>query len=385
MTKPHNHLKGHMLSKTLSNIWNNIQCNLFPYLEGNLGYLSPEYKRLVAILEIIQIENFFACTRFNNGRPLKDRRLIARAYIAKIVFKVTYTKQFIKILQADQQLKTICGWDRFARIPSESVFSRAFKEFADSALPEKVHKALISKTHQDHIVGHVIKDSTAIAAREKFLKKEGSRKERKKKLNAKYSKEKKNGTSRKQQQLKQDLTSMLNELPKECDIGSKKAGQGYVKPWKGYKFHLAVDDNCIPLAAILTSASLNDSEVAIPLAEKAKYVHNFYDLMDSAYDAPEIKEHSQSLGHIPIIDEHSRSKKQKAEKCAEKARKHLLNFTTAEDKRYKLRFPKERCNALIKEYYGGGNIQYKGHAKVFCHLMFGVLTLTATTLLSSLI
>lgn len=374
-----------MFSTKLSNIWDNIQCNLFPYLERSMGSLSPEYKHLAAILEMVRIEEFLPCTRFNFGRPVKNRCFIARAYIAKIVLKITYTKQLIKLLQVDNQLKVICGWDYYAKIPSESVFSRAFQEFAESSLPEKVHAALISNAYQDKIVGHITKDSMPIVARENFLRKEGSRKERNKQLNAKYIREKKEGTSRKQMQLKQDLSISLSELPKKCDIGSKKGTTNYIKAWKGYKLHLAVEDHCVPLSAILTSASLNDSEAAIPLAEKTKGIRNFYDLMDSAYDTSEIKEHSLSLGHIPIIDQHSRSKTQKAEKNMEKTRKRILKFTTAEDKRYKTRFSKERCNALLKEYYGGGNVQYKGHPKIFCHLMFGILTLTATTLLSCII
>ncbi len=103
--------------------------------------------------------------------------------------------------------------------------------------------------------------------------------------------------------------------------------------------------------------------------------------MDSAYDEIEIIEHSYRLGHVPIIDSHSRSKIQKEEKKAERDRKKILGFTTAEEKRYKERMPKERFNALFKDYYGGRNIQYRGHAKVSCHIMFGVLALTATILL----
>jgi len=372
-----------MFFKSLSLVWNNIQYNLFPLLTKEIGPLSSEYKRLAAILELIRIEDFIPCSRFNFGRPLKDRRFIARAFVAKIFLKFLYTKHFVKQIAKDDQLKAICGWDRYAKIPSEAVFSRAFAAFANTSLPETVHKALITRAYDGLTVGHVTRDSTPIHAREKFLKKEGSRQERKKKLNIKYRKEKKEGTSRKQMQLKQDLITSLKELPKACDIGSKKGSQGYITAWKGYKLHLAVDDHCVPLAAILTSASLNDSEAAIPLGEKAKHVKNFYDLMDSAYDEPDIKTHSISLGHVPIIDEHARSKKQKTLKKAEKGRKRHLNFTTAEDRRYRLRFSKERSNAMLKEYYGCKNIQVKGHTKVFCHIMFGVLALAATTIINS--
>jgi hypothetical protein len=375
--------KGQMFFSNLSRVWNNIQCNLFPLLTTTIGPLSPEYEHLAAIFELIRVEDFIPHERFTFGRPLKDRRFIARAFIAKIFLRFHYTKHFLKHLINDEQLKAICGWDRFAKIPSASVFSRAFAVFATSNLPEVVHKALITRAYEGVVVGHVTRDSTPIHAREKFLKKEGTRQERKKKLNIKYRKEKKEGTSRKQMQLKQDLSISLNELPKACDIGSKKGSQGHITAWKGYKLHLAVDDLCVPLAAILTSASLNDSEAAIPLGEKAKGVTNLYDLMDSAYDDPEIKEHSISLGHVPLIDEHSRSKKQKDLKKAEKDRRYLLNFTTAEDRRYRLRFSKERSNALLKEYYGCKNIQVKGYKKVFCHVMFGVLALTASTIINS--
>ena len=46
---------------------------------------------------------------------------------------------------------------------------------------------------------------------------------------------------------------------------------------------------------------------APPLATMtARRVTNLYDLMDSAFDVPEIKDHSRSLGHVPIIDHKTR-------------------------------------------------------------------------------
>jgi hypothetical protein len=165
----------------------------------------------------------------------------------------------------------------------------------------------------------------------------------------------------------------------------KKSAEGYTTTWKGFKMHSAVDDHCIPLAVIITSASLNDCEVAIPLNAKTNQViSNFYDLMDAAYDHPEIKEHSVALNHIPIIDKCPQNKEQKLQKKAEKERKGLLNFETAEDKRYKERFSKERFHALYKDYNGGRTIFYRGHEKVTCHVMFGVLALSASIIISLL-
>lgn len=152
--------------------------------------------------------------------------------------------------------------------------------------------------------------------------------------------------------------------------------------WIGYKFHTAVDDNCIPIAVILTSASLNDCEAAIPLSKKAsRLTTNLYDLMDAAYDMPEIKENSIALGHVPIIDKKSKNAEEKAEREMEIKRRKAVNFTPADRKRYKERFPKERSNALIKDSYGGRNFLYRGGLKISCHLMFGILSMSAMMIL----
>ena len=163
----------------LSNFWANVQCTLFPDLERYTGELSSDHKKLVSILELVRIEDFIASTRFNDGRPPKDRCAIARAFIAKIVFKITYTKQLVKQLKVDKQLRIICGWDACQEIPSESKFSRAFKEFSRSSLPEKVHQALIKEVYKNQLVGHVVKDSTPIEVREKHLKKDSVKNRRK--------------------------------------------------------------------------------------------------------------------------------------------------------------------------------------------------------------
>jgi hypothetical protein len=366
----------------LSKFLSNVHQTLFPQLERDLGELSSDHKTLIAILELVRVEEFIVSTRFNDGRPRKDRAAIARAYIAKIIFKLPHTKQLIKLLKTDKHLRLLCGFDTYQSIPSESKFSRAFKEFAKNSLPEKVHKALIEGVYKDRVIGHVVKDSTPIEAREKHLKKD-SAKNRLKAKAAKYKDKKLGKLNRRQKQLKEkSLDKMIQELPNQCDKGMKKSAQGYTMIWKGYKLHVAVGDNCIPLAAIVTSASLNDCEVAIPLAVKTnRLVTSLYDLMDAAYDHPEIMEHSFSLGHVPIIDSCPHSSAQKVNKEAEKDRKKLLNFETAEDRRYKARFPSERFNALFKDYYGGRSIFYRGHEKVSCHIMFGILAVSAMTII----
>ena len=62
------------------------------------------------------------------------------------------------------------------------------------------------------------------------------------------------------------LPEMLADLPYACDIGVKRDAKGYQTSWSGYKLHIDAADGAIPVSCLLTSASLHDSQVAIPLA-----------------------------------------------------------------------------------------------------------------------
>ena len=363
-------------------MWSNVQYTLFPQLEKDLGPLSAKHKKLISVLELVRIEEYLPCTEYTLGRPPKDRPFIARAYIAKIVFNFPHTKQLIEYLKKDTQLKCICGWHSMSKLPSEAKFSRAFNEFSQTALPDCAHQALIKNIYKDRIIEHVVRDSTPIESREKPLKKE-SVKTRKKAKGIRQNKQRLGEpTSRQKQLMEKDLNKMIRDLPRQCDKGMKKSAQGYTMIWKGYKLHAAIDDHCIPLAAILTSASTNDCEVAIPLGAKSNLVAaNLYDLMDAAYDHPEILQHSAALGHVPIVDKCPKNKIEKIEKETEKQRKKLLKIETVEDRRYKGRLPKERFNATYKDYYGGRSIFYRGYQKVACHIMFGVLVFAASSII----
>src|SRR5207237_1808047 len=109
--------------------------------------------------------------------------------------------------------------------------------------------------------------------------------------------------TRLERQQKMTLEEMLNDLPRVCDSGTKLNSRGYPVYWVGYKLHLDVADGQIPISCILTSASVHDSQVALPLATMTgQRVTNLYDLMDAAYDTQIIREHSRSLGHQALID-----------------------------------------------------------------------------------
>ena len=140
-------------------------------------------------------------------------------------------------------------------------------------------------------------------------------------------------------------------------------------------------DGDIPISCLLTSASLHDSQVAIPLATiTASRVTNCYDLMDSAYDAPEIAAQSRALGHVPIIDANPRRGGKAAAQAEELARERV-GHQPAETVRYNQRSAAERVNSSLKDNCGAAFVRVQGHAKVFCHLMFGVVVLAVEQLL----
>jgi len=88
-----------------------------------------------------------------------------------MVYDMASTRILLDRLETDPTVRRLCGWERKEEEPGESTFSRAFAEFAESRLPERVHQALIEQHFGDQIAGHISRDSTAIAAREKPEKK----------------------------------------------------------------------------------------------------------------------------------------------------------------------------------------------------------------------
>jgi hypothetical protein len=375
------------VSGSLNQFLRIMQGVLFPSLQEQLGPLSDKHRQLVAVLSMIQLETMVSNWSGGVGRPAKHRRAIARAFVAKAVFNLNATRQLLDRLSVDVSLRRLCGWESRGEIPHESQLSRAFAEFAASELPQRLHEALIKATQQERLIGHISRDSTEIEGREKPLRtpvaaapvKPIRKRGRPKKGEQPPPPE----PTRLERQAAMTLEQMLDDLPRPCNVGSKKNSMGYRETWVGYKLHLDVADGQIPISCLLTSASLHDSQAAIPLARlTARRVTNLYDLMDSAYDAQSLHEQIRGLGHIPIIDAHPRrDQTQKAELQAEEKRRKLLNYSFAEDVRSRERTTVERVNARLKDEFGGRMIRVRGNAKVMCHLMFGIVALASDQIL----
>lgn len=394
-----------------------LQQELFPILEQTCGEMDATTKRLVAILEMVELGRYIPSGDGRVGRPARDRQAMGRAFVAKAVLGMSLTRQLIQRLKSDAQLRRLCGWSKASQVPSESKFSRVFSEFAEMQLPQFVHEVLVKETQKERLIGHISRDSTAIEARERYPEdtapgispaKQKADQERMaarqlplpgdtdvtkparnkpgpkgphgahKRYKGGKRKYQPNPKSRLHGQRRMKLTEMLKELPTHCSLGVKTSNDGHKKYWRGYKLHLDVADGQIPISAIVTAAALHDSQVAIPLATMtAQRVTNLYDVMDAGYDAVEIIEHSRSLGHVPIVKAVRRLGKRDGKNQLQPTR----IFSPAEEERFRERTTVERVNARLKDEFGIRDIRVRGHRKIAAQLMFAVLALTADQIL----
>ena len=373
------------LREMLSDYWYAFQQELFPRLESELGPMGERYELFVAVLELVRVEALLPYFRGQVGRPEEDRAALARAFIAKAVFDIPTTRGLIERLEVDGRLCRLCGWSGAGRLPSEATFSRAFSEFAESRLANRLHETLIARTMDGHLIEHISRDATAIEAREKAAAKPKAAKpkRRRKRGRPRKGEARAKEPSRLERQLTMSLPQMLADLPRACDVGSKRNAKGHTTSWIGYKLHVDTADGGIPISCIMTSASTHDSQVAIPLGTlTAGRVENLYDLMDAAYDSIEIWAHSILLGHKPIIDVNPRRsvEMQEALKQEKKARR-TLGLVFPEERRYVVRSGSERINGRLKDEFGGRHVRVRGYDKVLAHLMFGMTVLTASQLM----
>ena len=230
--------------------WNAIQHELIPNLSAEVGGLTPKLKQVIYTLEWVRIEQFVSSSWCGIGRPPHVRAWLANAFVAKTVLKLTTTVGLIERLTIDRALRRICGFSLCKKLPSEATFSRAFEEFAESKLPERVQEALIKEHLGSELIGHLSRDGTAIDARERPSRAGKAAAARQADLllalEAKTvapvvatAPANKRGRPRRGEvrapakespiarQRKQTLAQMLEEIPTACDRGAKCNAKGY--------------------------------------------------------------------------------------------------------------------------------------------------------------
>jgi len=343
--------------------WQLCQHDLFAVLEERLGPLSENYRRLAAALAYLGDAGIAAPRRKRRGRRAHDRLPIFRALLAKSFLNLVSTRQLLGQLRHDAALRQLCGWNSSRQVPSESVFSRVFSEWSGREAVEQLQAAVIAEVYRDRLVGHVIRDATAVPARERCRRKAAPPVQRRRGRPRKGSPPA--PKKRLDRQPGMQLAEMLADLPKYGDWGIRFDERGRKQCWKGYKLHCDLSDSGLPLSYVLTSASLHHSQAAIPLATlTSRRVIALYELMDAGYYGPRIRQYCEQLGHVVLTPDVPRPGQPK------------LAFSPAQRQRYEQRRLIESFFAHLKDHCGLRFIRVRGHAKVLLQVQLAILMLT---------
>ncbi len=341
---------------------------LIPNLENELEIALTKKQQLFAkTIETLDFQKYTCLLHHGDGRPKKSRTSLFKAFTLKAVYDIPTTKNTIEIIMESPLFMLLCGWENKNQVPSEATFSRAFKEFSDMNINQHIQDDMTKDSLSDELPHHASIDGTSIQGRETPCRK-NTPKKKKKRGRPKKGNEVKKEPKRVELQGTRTMEENIDDLPAAADWGAKNDSKGNKMKWTGFKLHLSCLDGDIPVSAILTSASVHDSQVAIPLMQMTESRTNYlYDLMDAAYDSPAIHQYSKNANRIPIIDPNKR-------------KKDYEQLDPAKKVRYNERSSAERVNSDLKDNHGGRHVRVKGNKKVFTHLMFGLLVITVKKL-----
>lgn len=239
------------ISSSLSKMWTkilNLETSLFPALkeELRLEELSHKEQKLTAVLDFAQIEKNITLVSITNTP--KDREEITRAFIAKSVYNFQTTRDLIDRLHHDRTLRILCGWRYKNDIPSESKFSRVFKELSEMQIAQKTHEQFVKEYLSDKIFFYNATDATKIPLREKPVKVEKEKPKPKKRGKPKKGEAREPIKPKILQQQKEmrSVEEKLTLVSTDCGVGIKQNSKGYRETWIGGKLHISVVDGDIP-------------------------------------------------------------------------------------------------------------------------------------------
>ena len=151
------------LTEKVSWLIGRLQRSLLPSLEQCcVSPLSQQEKHLVKIIETIEIERHIPRSQAVDG-PTGGGTACDRSQLCgQGSLWLSAYQESDQELRDRPNLRLICGFPKHQDVPSESIFSRAFAEFAKHGLGTVVHNALVQDYLQDELIGHVSRDSTAI-------------------------------------------------------------------------------------------------------------------------------------------------------------------------------------------------------------------------------
>ena len=114
LISPNQEKDGNM--STLFDIWNTIQTQLFPWLEQELDPLSEKEREFVQVVSLLDLPSHMKEYRWRGfGRKKKSRISMAKAFVAKSVYKFETTDILIEYLKDCKNIRRLCGWELSSR------------------------------------------------------------------------------------------------------------------------------------------------------------------------------------------------------------------------------------------------------------------------------
>ena len=350
-----------------------IQLPLFDFHTTRVSSFNEEEKTFfnyLATVESLLTSEERTClfSEPSIGRKGYSGFQIFSVLLLKSYLRCNTTREVLKILRREPNYQFILRFER--DIPSEASLSRRVKEFEKKIDICALHERLTTAYYKDRLVCNLSIDSTPIDAYEKPVK------AKKKKKLKKGRKIKGSAEEREyQEKLKAeaefddlvkygDIKKYLQTLEFRCSVAGKKNSKGNMDWRIGYKAHLAVDDNGIPVSYAVTGMSVHDVKLAIPLMRMAdKRCIYLYTLMDSGYWSKKIANFTKEIGKVPVIDP-------KADRTGKK-----IELEPARKERYKARTTVERSNSELKACYLPDHLHSRGY-KARLDVELAILCLT---------
>ena len=201
-------------------------------------YLNEQQKTFLHMLRCIEKYIDLPERRYlGTGRRPYRYMPFLRSHFAKSFFHIATTSKLIERLQADPNLRLLCG---FNKVPGKASFSRALGFLVKQDMLNGILEKLARETFKDKVVYHVCRDSTAIHAREKAEKKPKKTPQTTPKKRGRPRKTDEKQPTEIERQLTEEPCCSLERLHKKCTLGFKQNSNSQFTFWKGYKLHLDV-------------------------------------------------------------------------------------------------------------------------------------------------
>ncbi|NHN34858.1 transposase [Paenibacillus agricola] len=268
--------------------------------------------------------------KFVLGAPTQlNYTAMLRSLFIRVIERIPTIKDLRKRLKQSVEFNLNCGFTGSDRIPSEATYSRLIQKLQGSAVFEQTQEALVRLAFQEGFLdaSTVAMDATHVESRDRqpekkkvdveelpteIPKKKRGRKskaEREKWLQEQLEIEANRPLFEKkvEEQLPCTFTQLRGQIPLAPEWGVKKNSAGKNVFWYGFKAHLLVDcKSQYILTALLSSGSINDGKMAIPLLKMLAEHHPELEvkqvLADAGYDLAPIYKQVEGMGAQALID-----------------------------------------------------------------------------------